>query len=72
MAISFCRFLILVNHANVAIFNVAKLSFYAFRENKILVKISEVTVFSILRTENEGYFNDKKNNIAQHKHNSNS
>ena len=45
MAKSFCRFLIQVNHAYVAIFNVANMSFIAIRKNKILAKISEFTVF---------------------------
>ena len=41
---SFCRLLMEVNHAYVAIFNVAYMSFNAIRENKILAKISEFTV----------------------------
>ena len=44
MSKSLCRLLILVNHALVAIFNVANMSFYALRENKILGKISGFTV----------------------------
>ena len=44
MAKSFCRLLILVNHALVAIFNDANMAFNAIRENKILPKISEYTV----------------------------
>ena len=39
--------LIKVNHAFVAIFNVANTSFNAILENKILTKISE---FSVLKT----------------------
>ena len=39
--------LIKVNHAFVAIFNVANTSFNAILENKILAKISE---FSVLKT----------------------
>ena len=38
MAKSFCRYLIQVNHAFVAILNVANMSFDAFRDNKILAK----------------------------------
>ena len=41
---SFCRLLILVNHALVANLNVASMSFNAIRENKILAKISGFTV----------------------------
>ena len=36
----------MVNHVIVAIFYVAKMSFKAIRENKILAKISEFTVVS--------------------------
>ena len=43
---SFCRLLILVNHALVVIFNVANMSFNAIRENKILAKISGFIVSS--------------------------
>ena len=43
MAKSLCRLLIYVNHALVANFNVAIMSFNAIRENKILAKISEFT-----------------------------
>ena len=39
MAKSLCRLLIYVNHALVANFNVANMSFNAIRENKILAKI---------------------------------
>ena len=45
MAKSFCCLLIQVNHAYVAIFNVANMSFNAIHEIKILAKISEFTVF---------------------------
>ena len=45
MVKSLCRLLIYVNHALVANFNVANMSFNAIRENKILAKISEFTVF---------------------------
>ena len=44
MAKSHCRLLILVNHAVVAIFNNLKYFFYHIGENKILAKISELTV----------------------------
>ena len=44
MAKSLFRLLIQVNHAFVAIFNVANMSFNAVRDNKILAKISEFTV----------------------------
>ena len=37
-----------VNHATVPIFNVAKMSFNAIRENKILAKISEFTVVQLM------------------------
>ena len=41
---SLCPLLVLVNHALVAIFNVASLSFKAIRENKILAKNLGLTV----------------------------
>ena len=44
MAKSLCRLLIKVNHAIVANFNAANMSFNAICENKILAKISEFTV----------------------------
>ena len=40
-----CWLLISVNHALVANFNVASMSFNALCENKNLLKISEFTVF---------------------------
>ena len=46
MGRSICRLLIYVNHALVANFNVADMSFNAIRENKILMKISELTVIT--------------------------
>ena len=45
MAKSLCRLLVYVNHAIVAIFNVANVYFNAIRENRILAKISEFTVY---------------------------
>ena len=45
---SLCRLLISVNHAIVAIFNIANMSFNSFSENKILIKISEFTVCATL------------------------
>ena len=44
MAKSLCRLLIWVNHALVANFNVANISFNAIFENKILAKIPEFTI----------------------------
>ena len=44
MAKSLCRLLIKENHAIVANFRVAKMSFNAIRENKIIAKISEFTI----------------------------
>ena len=44
MAKSLCRLLIKVNHAIVANFSVAKMSFYAIRENDIIAKISGFTI----------------------------
>ena len=46
LAISLCHLLIWVNHALLAIFYVTNASFKAIRENKILAKISEFTVFA--------------------------
>ena len=46
MATSLCRLLVYVNHALVANFNVANMSFNAIRENKFLAKISEFTVIA--------------------------
>ena len=43
MAKTFCRLLLQVNQAYVAIFNVANMSFNAIRKNKILAQISEFT-----------------------------
>ena len=48
MAISLCHLLMKVNHAIVANFYVANMSFNTIRENKILAKISEFTVFARL------------------------
>ena len=45
MAKLLCRLLICVNHAQVAIFSVANVSFNAYCENKILTKKSRFTVF---------------------------
>ena len=45
MAKSICHLLMKVNHVIVA-----NMSFNAFRENKILAKISEFTVYKGLRT----------------------
>ena len=42
-----CHLLMKVNHAIVANFNVANMSFKAIRENKILMKISEFSYSSI-------------------------
>ena len=42
---SLCCLLIYVNHALVVNFNIANMSFKAICRNKILVKISEVTVY---------------------------
>ena len=44
MAKPICRLLMYVNHALVAIFNAANMSFNAIRENKILAKVSKFTV----------------------------
>ena len=44
MAMSLSRLLMYLNHALVANFNVANMSFNAIRENKIIAKISEFTV----------------------------
>ena len=41
---SFCRLLILVNHALVAILNVANMSFKGIHENIILANISGLSV----------------------------
>ena len=41
---SLCHLLLYVNHVLVANFSVINMSFDAFRENKILAKISEFTV----------------------------
>ena len=49
MAKALCRLLLQVNHAEVANFNVANMSFNAFRENIILAKISEFTVLKCRR-----------------------
>ena len=44
MAKSLCRLVILVNHALVTNFDVANMSFNVIRENKVLAKISGLTV----------------------------
>ena len=44
MVRSLCRLVIYVNHALVANFNVANMSFNAIRESKILTKLSEFMV----------------------------
>ena len=45
LAKSFCRLLMYVNHALVANFQRGKYVLSAFRENKVLAKISELTVY---------------------------
>ena len=45
MAKSLCRLLIYAYHAQSRISNVENMSFNAIRENKILAKISNFTVF---------------------------
>ena len=55
MAKSFCRLLIQVNQAYVAIFNVANMSFNAIREIKILAKISEFTILLKLMYDEDKY-----------------
>ena len=47
MAKSLCLLLMQVNHALVANFSAANMSFYAIRENKILAKISGFTVYKL-------------------------
>ena len=47
MAKSLCLLLIQVNHAFVAILTVTNMSFDTIRENKILAKISEFTVYKL-------------------------
>ena len=42
MALSLCRLLIFVNHALVAIFMVANMSFNADRENEIIAKFQKL------------------------------
>ena len=48
MSRSLCRLLLYVNHVLFAYFNIAKMSFNDIRENKILAKIYEFTVFYLL------------------------
>ena len=45
MTKSFCRLLIQVNHAFVAIFNVANMSFNAIRENRFSPKFANLQYF---------------------------
>ena len=46
MAKLFCHLLMKVNYGIVANFYVANMSFKALHENKILAKISEITLYS--------------------------
>ena len=50
MAKSFCRLLILVNHAFVAIFNVANMSFTAIRFSRKILNLQYQTIFNEANT----------------------